>query len=277
MAAVDRLRNTINIAALHEPLERGDIAAAVALIGLEGAFDDLGLELSFSFAEAAALAALALSASFDHKAAVAVEARAVLRQETVTRIAADSTRAIAETVQRSLKSGLDAASTLDRARAAIGLTAAQARSLDAYRNALEDILVRQSPIRATLRIGNTIRVLTSPFDPNIILRPELLRTLSASQRSAIKAAIARANLTPEKVASTVDRHRRALLEVRANAIAATEATRATNAGELAAWQQAAERGAINPNTMRRFWRDAGDEKVRANHRTVSNLNSHGVK
>jgi hypothetical protein len=234
------------------------------------AFDDLETQLDGGFIDAAILAALALSLSFTINAPAALEARKALTSSTINSIVADTLQAIIGRLSATAKG---AAAMVRYLRDSIGLTPAQARSLAAYRAALNAAHVRQKP--TITRPGFSPRSTTTI--PTVTQTPNTLRTLTAAQRNAVKAAIARGDLTPAKIDIMIRRHREALLEARATAIATTEAVRATNAGELAAWQQAADRGDINPNTAHRFWRDAGDERVRVNHRAVSGMNPKGVR
>jgi hypothetical protein len=233
------------------------------------AFTDLEAQLDGGFIDAAILAALALSLSFTINAPAALEARKALTGSTINAIVADTAKAITGSFSATTKG---AAATVRYLRDSIGLTPAQARSLAAYRAALNTAQAQQKP--TTTRPGFSPRSTTTP---TVTLTPTTLRTLTAAQRNAVKAAIARGDLKPAKIDAMIRRHREALLKARADAIATTEAVRATNAGELAAWQQAADRGDLNPDTARRFWRDAGDERVRINHRVVSKMNPKGVR
>jgi hypothetical protein len=234
------------------------------------AFTDLEAQLDGGFVDAAILAALALSLSFTINATAALEARKALTGSTINTIVADTLQAIIGRLSATTKG---AAATVRYLRDSIGLTPAQARSLAAYRAALNTALAQQKP--TTTRPGFSPRSTTTT--PTVTLTQTTLRTLTAAQCNAVKAAIARGDLTPAKIDAMIRRHREALLKARADAIATTEAVRATNAGELAAWQQAADRGDLNPDTTRRFWRDVGDERVRANHRAVSKMNPKGMR
>jgi hypothetical protein len=268
--AVNKVRDRLDLAGLQAALDRDDLADALAIIGtlerdLERALDAFGFELSFGFMGAAALAGLSLRFRFDPAAPAADAARTSLVSEIINRIVSDSVRAI-----RSRISHAPAGATSETILEALGLTEAQARSLDSYRRALEAVLALQDRSRA--RAGFTGR--SSP--PALALPPALLRSLTAAQRNAVNAALKRGDLDGPAIDHMVDRHRAALVAARAHAIATTEATRVTNAAEHAAWTQAADEGALDRTAVRRFWRDVGDEKVRASHRAIAGMNPNGV-
>ena len=101
-----------------------------------------------------------------------------------------------------------------------------------------------------------------------------MRNLSASQRASVRKAISE-GLTPESAEAILEKHRRALINHRARTIAATEAQRAANAGELEAWRQGQAKGIVAKNA-RRFWKTAGDERVRALHNQIPPMNAKGA-
>lgn len=66
-------------------------------------------------------------------------------------------------------------------------------------------------------------------------------------------------MTTDRIDATVERQGRAYLAARAAIIARTEAMRAANAGQQAAWQDAARRGTIPQGQVQRMWLTAHDE------------------
>lgn len=72
-------------------------------------------------------------------------------------------------------------------------------------------------------------------------------------------------LTPKQVDRMVDRYRERYINYRANVIARSEALAATNAGDDEMWQQAIDKGIVDPDDVTSTWRTAADERVRDSH------------
>lgn len=137
----------------------------------------------------------------------------------------------------------------------VGLTPNQARSLTTYRKALENIA--ENP--------NTSAIL----DSNII------RNLSASQRSVIRQAIAK-GLEPEHVDALVNKQRKALLVNRAKAIGASLSSNVAHTAQQTIIDLSISAGLVKPQEYKRFWHTAHDEKVRHTHNQTKAMNADGV-
>ncbi|MEC4747720.1 phage minor head protein [Methylomicrobium sp. Wu6] len=151
----------------------------------------------------------------------------------------------------------------------IGLTPNQARSLSAYRQALETVATK--PIYASrFKINGTVK-----HEHMSALPPEVIRNLSASQRNVIRKSIER-GLDPDAIDKLVAKQRKALLAHRANAIARNLASKVAHTAQQSAVNFAANTGLINANDYRRFWVTAHDERVRLAHNQTEAMNSKGV-
>lgn len=88
--------------------------------------------------------------------------------------------------------------------------------------------------------------------------------LTVRQQDAVanyEASLAEAGYDADKIARMVDRYGTRLLNLRATTIARTETLRAANAGQNAAWQQAADKQLLNRVTARRFWLVTPDDRL----------------
>lgn len=65
----------------------------------------------------------------------------------------------------------------------------------------------------------------------------------------------------EQVARMTERYRQRMLRLRAENIARTETLRAANAGQDAAWKQAADEGLLSASTLRRAWLVTPDDRL----------------
>lgn len=290
LAAVEQARGEADALSALDAFRRGDVPGMLAAVGIsEGAFPALETALldgrAGSFADtlaalfdgAGTVAATALAFSFAPRQLGNTRMREVLIRTIARQFVAEAVAAATETADRLRRFPVSPERAASHLIGSIGLTPAQARSLDAFRAVLDRAIATRPVLSGRLVIaGRVTRETTfgAPRpDPEAIIR-EFSRSLSASQRSQLRRALA-SSIDADAAARLVDRHRRQLVEHRAATIAATNATRLTNAGEQAAWEQGAREGVILP-TARRFWRDAADERVREAHRRVSALNPNGV-
>ena len=66
------------------------------------------------------------------------------------------------------------------------------------------------------------------------------------------------------------------LKYRADNIARTETLRSMGAAQTEGYQQAINKGTVDPKTIKRYWVTAGDERVRPTHRMIPRMNPNGV-
>lgn len=147
----------------------------------------------------------------------------------------------------------------------IGLTSRQASNLDFMRRFLLGDLAGKPTIK-----GNSVR---SPSPDSRLNRVKGL--FSAPQIAMLKRAIANPAFGPKDAEALLDRHAKALRNQRIKIFAGQAAHFASEGGKLAGWRVAQFFGAI-PKTARRFWRTAGDERVRLSHSQVPRINFEGV-
>jgi hypothetical protein len=169
---------------------------------------------------------------------------------------ADSTAAIIATARNMLTA---AGSALARAKhivRSIGLTANQANSLTAIRKALFQYLA--DPRNS---------------DPAAIIKP-LRGALSAPQRAMLRKAIT-GGANRSDVETLLDRHAKALRTYRAKVVAGDQLHQIGESAKLAGWQ-VAQRFGFLPKHQRRYWRTAGDDRVRVAHIATAAMNSAGV-
>lgn len=165
----------------------------------------------------------------------------------------ESTRdGIAEVLRYGMDSQLPPQTTARAIREMIGLTAKQSRAVINYRRQLE--------ARSNLS-GIT------PADRRLIgLRDQ--KTVNRHFREG--------HLTPERIDTMVDRYYKNLVNMRANAIARTEAFRAVEMGEQLAWEKAVKDGLIRESDVTRKWVTARDDRVRPDHAAIPRMNKDGV-
>jgi hypothetical protein len=74
----------------------------------------------------------------------------------------------------------------------------------------------------------------------------------------------------------VDRYRRRYVQYRSETIGRTEAIRAVNAGNMAAWQQAVDDGTLSEDQVIKRWIYTHDNLTRDAHRLIPSMNEGGV-
>ncbi|WP_018044895.1 phage minor head protein [Methylobacterium sp. 88A] len=278
--AIEAIRENVDVDSLIAAVERGDEDTVVGYVGDH--LRPFRAILDAGFARSGTIAAGRLGLTFDPVEPTAIGARAAALTGFLRSIIADTAKAMMQAGFRSTllpavaagmvlsTAPLPAGATTDKAiliREAIGLTPPQGASLAVFRAALERALARQSVTSPPIGFRREL-----PPIPE--LPPHVLRHLNVTQRRVIEKATT-LTLDREKVEALVDHQRGTMLNVRANAIAATGATTITNAGENASWRQAVDRRDLGPE-WRRYWIDRDDERVRHDHAQVKHLNATGV-
>jgi hypothetical protein len=219
-----------------------------------GATSGLAALASF-FAAVAALAAAQARHVANTNAADAVTARDNAIQSFRAAYLHESAIALRETAERMLAARGSADSRAAQIRRAVGLSVSQARSLHVVREAL--IAHAADPTRN----AESILVATRG-------------SITAAQRQMLAKAI-RTGTNPEQAEARLDRHAKALRQARARAVAGNAAHQIAESAKLTGWQIAQRFGAL-PADQRRYWRTAGDERVRLAHAQVPAMNRDGV-
>lgn len=157
----------------------------------------------------------------------------------------------------------------------IGLTTKQAASLSNYRLALEKIALPTKPVfRSKLIIGGKVRI-ENTHNFNDVIPPEVIRTLSASQRSVLRKAI-NTGIDQQQIEKLVSKQQKALLLHRAKAIARNVSSKLAHTAQQQVFNALATARLIDRNKYRRYWVTAHDEKVRHSHSQVEATHSKGV-
>jgi hypothetical protein len=211
--------------------------------------------LASFFAAIVALAAAQVHHSANTNAAAVLNAQDSAIQSFRATYLHETTTALRDTIGRMLTAGGNPDSRAANIRRAIGLSSAQARSIHAMRDAL--IAHTTDPRRAADAILASTR-----------------GQITAAQRQMLAKAI-RIGTSPAQAEVLLDKHAKALRMARTNAVAGNAAHQIAEAAKLTGWQIAQFFGAL-PTDQRRYWRTAGDERVRLAHSQVPGMNRDGV-
>lgn len=211
--------------------------------------------LASFFAAVAALAAAQARHIANTNAADAVTARDNAIRSFRAAYLHESANALRDTAGRMLTARGSADSRAAQIRRAIGLSVAQARSLHVIRKAL--IAHAADPARGAESMLVAAR-----------------GSITAAQRQMLAKAI-RAGTSPEQAEKLLDRHAKALRQARTKAVAGNAAHQIAETAKLTGWQIAQRFGAL-PADQHRYWRTAGDERVRIAHAQVPGMNRNGV-
>jgi hypothetical protein len=169
----------------------------------------------------------------------------------------ESSIAVRETAARMLSAIGNVDTRAAQIRRVIGLSSAQARSLDAIRQALHTYLAapqRNADVDTLLAFARG--------------------HLSAAQRQMLAKAL-RSGIDLTHAEALLDRHAEALRIVRIKALAGHTAHQFAETAKVTGWQIAQRFGAL-PADQRRYWQTAGDERVRQSHSQVPTMNRAGV-
>jgi hypothetical protein len=164
-------------------------------------------------------------------------------------ITGDTEQAIHDIVSSKMGQGLPPAVMARDIKDVVGLTPYQANAVLNYRKALQD---------------NNTRALS------LKLRDKRFDT-------AVESAIDTGEpLGDEKIDKLVDNYAERYLRFRATTIARTESLRAANEGQRVVYDQAVDDGILKKNSVKRFWINTGDHRVRSSHLEIPLLNPDGV-
>lgn len=215
----------------------------------------MSVALASFFAAVAALAAAQVGHIANTNAADAVTARDNAIRSFRAAYLYESANALRDTAERMLTARGSADSRAAQIRRAVGLSVLQARSLHATREAL----------------------IAHAADPTRNAKSILVATrgsITAAQRQMLVKAI-RNGTSPDQAEKLLDNHAKALRRARTKAVAGNAAHQIAEAAKLTGWQIAQRFGAL-PADQRRYWRTAGDERVRLAHAQVPGMNPNGV-
>lgn len=263
--AVNDWRNNVDLDALAQALERGDVESAVRAANIQpAALNGLtrSIETAFEQAGSAETTGLRIQVIFN--------ARDLRAEDQLRRAAATLVRGITrdqtELLRTVLTDGIakgqgGRATALDlvgrnvngvRQGGYIGLTEGHAKAALNFEATLGD------PAKLKSAFSNADRE-KWPFG----LRD---RRLDARIAKAIKE---RRALAPDQIKTAVTTYKNRALRWRGQNIARTETLRAVNAGRHEAYQQAVASGKVAEQNIRRVWNSAHDKRVRDTHRAMS--------
>lgn len=265
--AIRHMRARVDMTALQRAIAAGDIAAAVAAIGIaEPLFRDFETELVRAFEDAGRKftsffpkrlrdpQGMLVRFTFDMRHP---EAERWLRREAaglVTRIVEDQREAIREHLTEGLRRGLNPRqsalelagrinpATKRRQGGILGLSSPQAR----YARDARSELLRGDPEALRTYLGRTRR--DKRFD--------------AAVKAAIREGRALPRATAEKAAG---RYADRLLQTRAETVSRTETLNALRAGQHQAFTQGAEQAGLTDADVTRVWDASRDSSTRSTH------------
>jgi hypothetical protein len=172
--------------------------------------------------------------------------------QTVTGITTTTRDGIRAIITRQIQDGINPNKAAKEIRQLIGLTDSQMQAVTNFRRQLE----------AQSNLGFT---------------PASERRLSAVEQSVVRRHMKDGNLDKQSIDNMVDRYYQSLLNKRATDIARTESMSAVNAGQSELWQQGLDLGIFDDNVDRKFWIVTPDDRLRATHAAIPNMNPFGVK
>jgi len=278
LAAVQRVRDRVNISAIERLIKEGRIEEAIDAVGLNPLdFSDLSEAIADAFNEGGKEAAKDIPANRSW-ANVVSEFRFDVRNLT----AEDITRTQSSTLVTEINEDL---------RQAIRqhLTAGVEAGANPRQTALE-LVGRKNPVTGQREggiIGLTSQQETwqrsyaaqiASSDPS-----DLMNALGKGLRNkrydaAIKRAIATGKPIPVSMRENMIRdYRNKTLKYRADVISRNETIKSLAASQREAYRQSIEAGHVKPEQIKRFWVTAGDDRVRNDHRLIPGMNKGGVQ
>jgi hypothetical protein len=259
IAAVNRMRDQVDLAALEAALRAGHEAAVLAAVGINAGSLDLSALIAATDETAkqagevtAGLLSDTLRAevAFDRLNPNVIAHFQAVQGGMIRQITEDTRQGIMAAVRDAQLAGEAPAVSARRIKGIVGLTDRQAQAVLNFQRALEagdygDAMSRQLRDRR--------------FD----------RTLAAAARRG-------SGLSPDQIETMVNRYRDRWLAFRAETISRTEAIRAAQAGSWQSMQQAAVAGRLPVAALRRFWLVAADERTCEVCKDIAKANAAGV-
>lgn len=273
--AYDGTAARIDIDALADAIAaQDDIAIADALNMDEGLLSvlnhELGAGLFYVLLGGMILAMKAFATSYSSRVDTTSHVprlRDEIRRNVITALARRGRDAALETIRVLSDARVSPREIAIAVRQNISLSPAQAKSAAYFQRSLLAALNHPKAII-------TANGVTIPAHVRKSIRDLANHSLNAAQRSVLAKALA-SELTDKEVKRLVDRHARALTDYRQRVIASQEAVRAIHAGEYLAFRQGRANRSLH-REARRFWRTAGDERVRYDHAAIPSMNVSGV-
>lgn len=242
--AVERVRRGADVSSITEALKRGDVEAAVAALELDAllarlrgmveSLTEVYLRGGATMAEAIAsgYTGRPIEFRFDTYSDSVVQFVRSYQFDLVQNIDRDTRDAVRAVMSEGYRAQLAPSAMARELRDAVGLNERQGRALSNFKRALEKGDAAMATQRAL----------------GVRLEQRVRRTIRDGGRK-------------EQIAELVEAYRQRLIRQRAEAIARTESIRMLNAGQHEALRQAVGDGALNGNTLKRYWLVADDERT----------------
>ena len=286
LAATFDTIDTDILASILDDTDANHIRAQVAL-ALDLNESDLPSDLATGEADLLALLFGLMTAVAAHAAAQArhsINARDAALTEAqkeasrlLSQFYADTALALASAIEAAIYGPGAPYSRATQLRRSIGLTVKQAASLDLMRSVLQQYLAAPQKVIPARVDANGVRIPPS-VTRNIDTRRLLASTrghISAAQRQILTNALSNPKLTPAQAETVLDGHADALRAHRVRAVAGKMIHSLSETAKLTGWRIAQRAGAL-PSDQRRYWKTAGDERVRHTHTQVPAMNPNGV-
>ncbi len=272
LEAITTITASVDIVALTALIQAGDVAGALAAVGVETAqFSTLALTQTSLFNDAGmALARAAGRATFQVLFDVRnPRAEAWIRQRSSTLIqdiTADQRTTIRNALEAGMQSGTNPRTTAlelvgrvdprtgRRTGGVIGLHSTQEAWLRSY----SADMASEDPVMLRRLLQRGLR--DKRFDAAVL--------------KAIKNGTA---IPPETQAKMRAAYANRALKWRADNISRTETIRSLGQAQTEMWQQQIDRGKVDVALLTRYWVTAGDERVRHTHRLIPGMNKAGRK
>jgi hypothetical protein len=269
--AIQDAQNQISLKAITNALERGDSRAVMNIVaaaklgerlkgyGLEPGKETFVDNVTGAFKAGATMGArqlprkIALQATLDLTNPMAVKYLFGNLPALIVEIDKEQMRAVQNALLRGFVDGRDIGLIAREIRDSVGLTTAQSTAVTNFRRQLET---------GTMGSG------TAPWD----------RRLSAiEQRQARRIYNDPESVSQAKIDLLVTRYQASLVNNRALSISRTEVHRASINGQAELWRQAESQGLIDLDRATRTWIVTHDDRLRADHAAIPDMNPDGVK
>lgn len=261
LEALRKVRNAVQEGELRDAVARGDVNAALRVLGIDKAMQtalhtDMALPLEDAFIDAGrATPPTTLGASIGMRFDLTNPNTATFLRtynfNLIRQLTDDTREGIRRVITDAFANGGHPYVQAALIRDSIGLTDNQAAAVDNF------------------------RALLVSRDRDALTRALRDRRHDRTLDQALGEARTK-DLTPEQIDTMVGRYRNRSIVSRAETIARTETMRASNAAQNMAWEQAADAGLLDRATLRRFWMVTPDDRLCPFCEAIPELNENGV-
>jgi hypothetical protein len=270
LMAIQTTVDEIDAERLMRALANRDISGAFDAINLNGQLSPaIRAQYAATLAEVFRRSAVAAEAQFPSSVNLrfdlgnrrAIEYARTQAAQLVTNVEESARANIRRIVSRAFRFGDTVQEMARQIRDVVGLTIPQGDILHGVRLGLE--------VRFRLNQGDTLSAIAAELN----ISEDRARILAARSYRVVGRTT---KLSAELIQDRIDKYAGRLLRQRARVIARTETIASSAAGQQALWQQAADKGLIDPDTTRQFWIVTPDERTCAVCLAIPGLNADGV-